>query len=196
MASLLEYFNHLSKDHEYRIKMAFEPSDDQVDALETHMKKYDVQKAGKVERLMLQSAPTDFADRKGYEIYIIEVTTKLPASLQQLTAELAEVLKVSEADIRVRSKTDVEEEEAEWQEEREDEEYKVLTGSDYSKDELCHDPKQKLFGDDYNSQFIKELLKLAKERKVKMAGKADISADKGPQIGQKIAATSPISGKK
>lgn len=192
MASLLEYFNHLSKDHEYRIKMVFEPSDEQLSCLEDHLKKYDVQKVGKVERIMLQSKPVDFADRVGYEIYVVDAVTKLPASLQVLSAELAELLKVSEADVKVRSKDEPAEQEAE----DEDEEYEPLIGKEYTKDELDFDPKQKLFGDDYNSQFIKELLKLAKERKVKMAGKADVPADKGPQIGQKIAATSPISGKK
>lgn len=192
MASLLEYFNHLSKDYEYRIKMVFEPTDEQLDCLESHLKKYDVQRVGKVERIMLQSRPTDFADRVGYEIYVVDAVTKLPASMQVLAAEVAEVLKVSEADVKVRSKDEPAEEEAD----KEEKEYEPILGKEYSKDELDFDPKQKLFGDDYNSKFIKELMKLAKERKVKMAGKADVPADQGPQIGQKIAATSPISGKK
>ena len=73
MPTLLEYINQLQQEHRYRIKMAFQPSDRQLEVLERHMKKYDALEVGRPEKLMLQAQPMDFPQLGGHEIVIVDV---------------------------------------------------------------------------------------------------------------------------
>jgi hypothetical protein len=46
MPTLLEYINQLQREHKYRVKMVFSPSEKQLETIERHMKKYDALEVG------------------------------------------------------------------------------------------------------------------------------------------------------
>ena len=101
MPTLLEYISKLQREHRYRIKMAFQPTEQQLEVLERHMKKYDALEVGRPEKLMLQAQPMDFPQLGGHEIVILDVVTRLPISMPTLEAELRGLLFVRDGTIRV-----------------------------------------------------------------------------------------------
>ena len=101
MPTLLEYISKLQREHRYRIKMAFQPSEQQLEVLERHMKKYDALEVGRPEKLMLQAIPMDFPGYGGHEVVLVDVVTRLPLSPAVLESELRGLLGTSEGTIRV-----------------------------------------------------------------------------------------------
>jgi hypothetical protein len=87
-----------------------------------------------------------------------------------LKQELAKLLNISEGEIVVRMANEPRELEAEHDEESEKfknkpEKLQAKLGTDYSKEELSDVKADDVFGDKYNSKFLKELKKLSDERK-------------------------------
>ena len=188
--NLLEYIEQNQKDAEVRIKFAFEPNKEQLDNLERHLKKYDAQKVSAPQRVMLQSAPLDFPDFKGYEIYVIDVACALPVSSFALQQELCKILSIQESMIRVRVVGEPSEvEQAAMAEEAKDKtEYKArLEDAAYSE---FKQEKQKIYGNRPTADFIKEIRKHT--RKYEYAKKTEIKASPSPTEDGK---TSPISGR-
>ena len=101
MPTLLEYINQLQREHRYRVKMAFKPSDRQLESLERHMKKYDALEVGRPEKLMLQAVPMDFPLLGGHEIVIVDVVTRLPVSPPVLESELKNLMYVADGLLKV-----------------------------------------------------------------------------------------------
>jgi len=101
MPTLLEYINQLQREHRYRIKMAFQPSERQLEVLERHMKKYDALEVGRPEKLMLQAQPMDFPHLGGHEIVIVDVVTRLPISMPVLQSELHGLMFVKDGMVKV-----------------------------------------------------------------------------------------------
>lgn len=158
MPTLLEYINQLQQEHRYRIKMAFQPSDRQLEVLERHMKKYDALEVSRPEKLMLQAQPMDFPQLGGHEIVIVDVVTRLPISPPALEAELRSLLFVREGVLRVFGRDEPIEKQIE--EETPEGEYVTLLGNDGAES-----TEQDCVGDKYNQALLKDLDKTNKERK-------------------------------
>jgi len=104
MKRLHHYLMESQKTYEFRIKTIVELSDEQLDKMETHLRKYEAYDIETPKRTILQSAPLDFYNRGGCEVYIIDFKTKLPMSPTVLINELVSKLGISEGDIRIRNR--------------------------------------------------------------------------------------------
>jgi len=170
MKTLLEYIETLQQKHDVRIKLACECGDDICDKIEKHLEKYDAEKITRPSKTILMNRPLDFPNLDMAEVYIIDFTAKLPVSPEMLKQELARLLNISEGLIVVRMANEPREEEAQHDEEAEkfkvkDKAYKAKIGTDYDKNEKSDVKADELYGDKYNTKFLKELKKLSDERK-------------------------------
>jgi hypothetical protein len=164
MPTLLEYINQLQREHRYRIKMAFQPTDQQLEVLERHMKKYDALEVGRPQKLMLQAVPMDFPQLGGHEIVIVDVVTRLPVSMPTLEAELCNLLWVNMGALKVFGRDEPVEKQIESACD-EDGEYTVKTGTDYTSEEANPVKADNAAGPKYNQDLLKDLDKVNSERK-------------------------------
>jgi len=159
MPTLLEYINQLQREHRYRVKMAFQPTERQLETLERHMKKYDALEVGRPEKLMLQSSPMDFPQLGGHEIVIVDVVTRLPVSSPVLETELRTLMFVSEGLLKVFGRNEPIEQQIEA--EKPEGEYVPLIGNDAD----VESTEQDSVGDKYNQEMLDAADKSGKERK-------------------------------
>ena len=131
MPTLLEYINQLQREHKYRVKMVFSPSEKQLETLERHMKKYDALEVGRPEKLMLQAIPADFPNYGGHEVVVMDVTTRLPIQPVMLETELRELLRVPEGTLKAFGTDEPLEKQTQKSMEETDEEYEAITGTEY-----------------------------------------------------------------
>jgi hypothetical protein len=140
------------------------------------------------------------------EVYIIDFTANLPVSTEMLKQELAKLLNVSEGEVVVRMANEPRELEAEHDEESEKfkkkpEKLQAKLGTDYTKEEAPEKKASELFGDKYNSAFLKELKKISDERKKETKAPKikdpDVPAS-APEIGDSAATNkkSPVATRK
>jgi hypothetical protein len=187
MPTLLEYINQLQREHRYRIKMAFQPTDRQLESLERHMKKYDALEVGRPEKLMLQSVPMDFPQLGGQEIVIVDVVTRLPISPPMLESELRGLMFIANGTLKVFGRDEPVEQEMETK--HTDGEYAVNVGSDYTDAEANAVSADDASGDKYNQAMLDAANKADTERKANITqkvGKITTGPDfKGPVDGNK-----------
>jgi hypothetical protein len=191
MPSLLEYINQLQREHRYRVKMIFSPSEKQLEVLERHMKKYDALEVSRPEKLMLQAKPMDFPQYSGHEVVIVDVVTRLPVSHPTLEAELRGLLFVPEGTLRVIGRDEPSEKETD------EKKTAPITGTDYTEAEANAISPDQASGDKYNQNLLKDLDAARKDVKagiVKTEAKSD-AKDSGPDFEAKQS-TSPLSGAK
>jgi len=163
MKSFTQYLTESKKTYTYRIKLAKECSGEDLTRIENHLAKYDVQKVSSPTKLMLQSVPYDFPQLRGYEIYVVEFETNLPASAYQIQTELQTLLGISDGFMKVRSDQEpLEKAEMELNGADTKEVSSLLADSTYSEAESIN--PDDYFGDKYNTSFVKELLKLKKDQ--------------------------------
>lgn len=154
MPTLLEYISKLQREHRYRIKMVFRPSEAQLECLERHMKKYDALEVGRPEKLMLQALPMDFPQYGGAEIVIVDVVTRLPISTPTLEAELRGLLFCREGTIKVFGRDEPIEQQIEDDKEPN---YEAKLCTDYTKEEANAVSADDASGDKYNQSLLKDL---------------------------------------
>lgn len=204
MPTLREYIENLQPKHDIRIKIARECSDEMCDKIEKHLEKYDAEKISRPSKTILMRRPLDFPQLDMAEVYMIDFTAKLPVSTEMLRQELVKLLDISEAEINVRRADEPREIELNKANDEEGEKVKkkpekleAKLGTDYSKDEAAEKKASDLFGDKYNSAFLKELKKLSDARKKEMKAPKlkdpDVPASE-PEIGDSKATNkvSPI----
>lgn len=170
MPTLLEYIESLRPKHDVRIKLACECSDEMCDKIEKYLEKYDAEKISRPSKTILMRRPLDFPNMDMAEVYIIDFTANLPVSTEIIKRELARILAISESQIVVRMADEPRELEAEHDEEtekvsKEPKKLEAKLGTDYSKDEAADQKASDLYGNKYNSSFLKELKKLSDARK-------------------------------
>ena len=167
MKSLKEFIYNSQPEYQYRVKTTIELVPETMDRLEKHLVKYDVKQVSKPNKLMLQSQNADFPNSRGVEIYYTDITLGLPASDRTLASELAIAIGTAESAVVVRGSNNPLDKDLKDLEDRKNGDYKVKLGSDYSKNEVPD--VGPLFGDEYNSNFIKALAKAQKERATKFS---------------------------
>lgn len=192
MPTLLEYINQLQREHRYRVKMAFQPSDRQLETLERHMKKYDALEVGRPEKLMLQARPMDFPQLGGHEIVIVDVVTRLPVSGPTLESELRSLMYVAEGLLKVFGRDEPLEQQIEA---AADVNTEAKLCADYSDSEANKVSADEASGDKYNQEMLSAADKSGKERRANITqqvGKITSGPDyTGPADGK----TSPIGTK-
>lgn len=163
MPTLLEYINQLQREHRYRIKMAFQPTERQLESLERHMKKYDALEVGRPEKLMLQAQPMDFPQLGGHEIVIVDVVTRLPISPPTLESELQGMLFATQGTLKVFGRDEPVEIQSEAGPTALETTAKV--GTDYSEAEANAVTAEQAAGDKYNQSMLADLTKINADRR-------------------------------
>jgi hypothetical protein len=173
MKTLNDYLMESAKTYEFRLKTCCELSDDQLDSLEKHMRKYEAFDIESPKRTILQSAPLDFHNVGATEIYIMDFKTKLPMSPAMLVNELVQKIGISERDIRVRNKLEPAEQEdaASMEEPTDGETDALLLDGEYTEAE--NHKAEDHYGDQYNTKFVAELERTRKEHNTEYKGKSN-----------------------
>jgi len=170
MKTLNEYLMESAKTHEFRLKTCCELSEDQLDKLEKHLRKYEAFDIESPKRTILQSAPMDFVNMGASEVYIMDFKTNLPMSPSMLVNELVQKIGIGEGQIKVRNKLEpaFKEDEASMEGPAEEQSTALLLDGEYSEAE---DHKaEDHFGDQYNTKFLDELNKARKELNTEYKG--------------------------
>ena len=162
MKSFKQYLQESKQSYKFRVKLAHEPSDEQMDKIERHLAKYDVESVSAPKKLMLQSAPYDFPQLRGYEIHVVEFTTARPVSAYQIGIELQNLLGLKDGLMKVRSEHEPLEQQEQASLESDGESHVLLGDDDYSEAEKIDGTDY--YGDKYNTKFVQELLALRKTK--------------------------------
>lgn len=177
MKKLRHYLMESQKTYEFRLKTVVELSDEHLDKLETHLKKYEAFDIETPKRTIMQSAPLDFYNKGACEVYIIDFKTRLPVSPTVLINELVSKLGISEGDIRLRDRNAPAEEIDELHRENNkegasDKEYKsLLLDPDYT--EYDNPDANDYHGEEHKTRFLKELEKARKSLSTEYKIKGD-----------------------
>lgn len=158
------YVAETKTEYKYVLKFAVhEMTDHMIDVLESSLKKYELKSASSFRKTPIQESPLDFPNVKNTPVFICDIVTGYPASLDFLRTFICNNLGISPAMLAVYSENDprqietdlfIDRSSAEYKEK-----YKTRLGSDY---EEVGDKDQ--YGEKYNTDFLKELEKVRKER--------------------------------
>lgn len=157
MATLLEYLESVKKRYKCRIKLACGCSNEMLDKIERYLDKYDVESVSAPQKTILQKRPLDFPQLDTAEVHIIDFVANLPVSLQVLKVELAELLRVNEGLVVVVNPDEPRE--------TQDNPGKELPTEPSLTQELKATEQEELFGDKFNTNFLKELKAMSDERR-------------------------------
>ena len=160
MKSYTEYLTEAKKTWKFKIKTIHELNNDQQDRIEKHLGKYDSKGLGAAKKTMLQSTPRDFPKARGYEVFTYEFETNIIASGWQIQNDIRNMIGLADGVLKVKG----EHEPDEAIPPQGGEVKSVLAEPEYSKDEKAGIKAEDHFGDAYNNKFIKELVKLKKEK--------------------------------
>ena len=156
MKSLTQYLRESKQSWSWKIKMAKEPTDRDMERIERHLLKYDVQKVSAPKKLMLQSTPIDFPNLRGYEIFVIEFETNILASGFQIQTEIQNMLGLNDGILKVKGAHEPDEKVEQKEVES------LLADADYKDAEKVNGEDH--YGDKFNNSFVQELLKLRKNK--------------------------------
>ena len=174
MATLFEYIEQLRTKHEIRIKLACPVTDEQIDKIEKHLEKYDAERITAPHKLILQKRPLDFPDLESAEVQIIDFVAGLPVSNEVLKIEIAKLLNCVERYVVVRHADDPRETQDDIAKNAlSKEDKKPIMGTDYDKSEENEVKPEDAFGDKYNTNLLKELKKVADDRRKDLPKLAD-----------------------
>ena len=164
MKSLKQYLAESEKTYEFRLRSLNEISDEHMDRIENHMKKYNMESMGAPKKTIMHK-PRGFADVGAQEVYIYDFATKLPATPHSLHEEIASICGCSMGSMIVHNMNEAEEL-WEIEEESDEEATSVLADADYSEAEKINPEDH--YGDKYNEKMVKDSLgaELYKEYKV------------------------------
>ena len=152
--------------HEFRVKIAKEPTDEQLDAMELHLRKYDGYDITTPKKTIMQKNPRDFRSIDAAEVYMIDFKTRQPASPLQLLAELTQQMGIHERFIIVRNKDEPLHIDDETEATAETKYKPRLTDDKYTDADKVKGTDY--YGDKYNAAFIKDLAKGRKEHNTKV----------------------------
>ena len=103
MSTFKEYLSESVKTYEFKIKIAGDLPEGFDKAMKTALMKYDCASVSKGKRIPIQEAPLDFPSLKNMNVTIFDIECRYPTTPQTLTEYLADQLKLSHANIRVRN---------------------------------------------------------------------------------------------
>ena len=164
--TFIEYLSESKKDYSYVLKLAvMEVEDKHLDMLEVALKKYELKSASSFRKTPIQECPMDFPNVKNTPVHSCDIVLGYPASLDFLKIYICNSLNISPALVAVYTKDDPRQIEMDLYAERNSPEfkdkYKPALGSDYEET-----GDKDMYGEKYNTDFLKELDRVAKERKI------------------------------
>jgi hypothetical protein len=163
--SFVSYVAETKSEYKYVLKFAVsEMTDDMVDMLESSLKKYELKSASAFRKTPIQESPLDFPNVKNTPVFTCDLVLGYPGSLDFLRTYICSNLGISPALLAVYSENDPRQIETDLYIDRNSPEYKskykTRLGSDYE------ETSAPAYGEKYNTEFLKELAKVSKERQV------------------------------
>ena len=167
MKKLSDYLAESVKEYNYKIKILGEIKDGMMDVIEGELKKYDLKSMGSAAKTMFQKNPLDFEEGVSGEVNIASFKTGLALPKDQVRDIIAHKLGMPERYLKIRSENDplemslvdnaVDSEITVGESDAEDSALMNEYEADEHKAEDYH-------GNDFNSKFVDELMKLVKDR--------------------------------
>lgn len=137
MNKLQKILTSLTPEYEYRVKFAMEPTKDDLAKITARlMDRYDAVDVGPLTKLMFQERPLDFYELDCGEIWMFDFTCNRGVQTEVLRYEIGNLLKWTEAYIKIRGKG--EPIEMEYEQELEDidfDEYETTLGQPFGEPE-------------------------------------------------------------
>ena len=164
--SFATYVAEVKTEYNYVLKFAVdEMTNHMIDCLESCLSKYNLKSASAFRKTPIQESPLDFPNVKNTPVFICDLVLGYPASLDFLRTYVCNNLGISPANLAVYSEADPRQIETDLFVDRNSLEYKgaykTRLGSDY---EEVEGAEEVTYGEKYNTNFLKELEKVRKER--------------------------------
>lgn len=155
-----DYLLLASKEYSYRLKFAFDLSEDKLQRIEKACQKYSIVDISKPNRITFQKTPLDFKNVENTEVYFIDVVFAYPASTELFHQELRQALNVAENLVIVRCENDPYEQEIikqnDYDEKQEKGEYVTKLEDPMYKSDGIEIGKE-LHSQDHNDKLVKAL---------------------------------------
>lgn len=158
MKSYREFLIESQKTYDFRIKVAGEVSNDQLESMENMLEKFGLESLSKPKRTPIQEHPQDFPDIVNSEVSIMELVVNYPATPRDVKEAICACTQLPESHVRVYNANDPLESDREIEVAQEEQEYEVQLTAPYPKS------KSELFGDKYNKNFLKGLKSVFKTK--------------------------------
>ena len=164
MSTFKDYLTESTKSYDYKIKIAGEPKDIDINALESALQKFDLASMSAGKSTPIMTMPLDFPRLSNESVTIFDVTTNYPESTRVMQEYLSDVLRIPATHIVVRKPGEPTEE---YQNDME-----VAEKSEYANKlhDIEYKDAPKVNAEDYHSTkanmgLLKELLKDREENK-------------------------------
>jgi hypothetical protein len=162
--SFTTYVAETKTEYKYVLKFAIhEMADDTVDKLEASLLKYDLKSASKFRKTPIQESPLDFPNIKNTPVFICDITLGYPGSLDFMRTYICNTLGLSTGQLAVYSENDPRQIETDLYLDRNSPEYKKNYKARLGTDP--DDAEDVPYGETYNTEFLKTLAQVAKDRK-------------------------------
>ena len=158
MKTFTKYLSESKKTWKFTIKTIHDLTNLQCDRIEKHLGKYDSSGLGAAKKTILQSAPRDFPSHKGYEVFTHDFETNIIASGWQIQNDIRNMLGLTDGVLKVIGEHEPDDLIPPMGERVES----LLADKDYKDAEKVNASDH--YGDEYNSSFIKELMKVKKQK--------------------------------
>jgi hypothetical protein len=171
MKNFKNYLTESAKDHVYVIKFAMEPTNEQIDIIESWLKRFELKTSTKV--TVIENDNKDFIDVPNRKVFAFEVTLGTPVSQYILLQDLKTAANISEKYMIVRSALEPIEQYAEidtWNRMQDAvaKDKGLIPAARLSTDRVypaAEAPRiASPFGDEYNKKFLSYLASVASSR--------------------------------
>lgn len=152
MKSFKQYLLESKQVYEFKVKIAGEPADEQIDKFKGALTRYVISHFAKSTRTPIQETQIDFPEHKNISVTTYDVILNYPATSFQIRQLAAETLGLSECCVKVRNLH--EQAEQELNHEHDEKSGESLLGKDYDKENNQH-----LAGQSNVMDLLKELNK-------------------------------------
>jgi len=173
MKHLKDYITESAKLYSFRIKLACEPSNEQMECLKLAMQKFGLKSITGPKKTILQKNPMDFQNLSNVEVFIVDSIVTYPSTPQVLEQYIASTLKFPQSHVRVLNSDNPNEAIVDSVLERSAEIAKEMSPEEKIKSARLMDPDykdspkvdhSKYYGDAYNQELVKKAKESLKDR--------------------------------
>jgi hypothetical protein len=195
MKSFKQHLLESTQVYEFKIKIAGEPADDQINKLKGALGRFTIESFLEGTCTPIQESHVDFPDHENINVSTYDVTLTYPATSFQIRQLAAEAMNVSLSCIRVRNLR--EQQETDINHAYDTKSGEALLGKDYDKENNQH-----LVGEPQKLALLKELSKVKHQgdqykgvNDKLLAKKAPVEKTAAAKVDKKLGIISPIGSK-
>lgn len=153
MKNLMDIILNSEQVHEFRIKFAFQPSDQNIERIKQILGKYDLVDCSPLTRTIFQVKPMDFYNLDAGEIWMFDVTLAQPVIPEILQAEVSGIVGCAQDLVHVRDKASPYQQQMAAQEDdiEFDEVVSLAANPDHEKTSIC---PHSISGDNFADEVV------------------------------------------